>query len=187
MGMTRLERVAAVLVGVVMLAGLAGCGDDDGGDVAAGGGSDTSTTASTTDGEGTGGVRPAPQEGPPSLVGPITQVSAREQTQECDESDPDASPDDVVSSDDEPSGCGKSGVLGTFLVEDGVDPDGRALAASVKVPPDIAILREDGQGGWALASFDDLAVGQTVQVWFDGPVAESYPVQATAGSIVIEA
>jgi hypothetical protein len=179
MGMTRLKRAAAVLVGVVMLAGLAGCGDVDGGDVAAGGG--TVTTNGGAD------VKPSPQDGPPSLVGPISHVSAREQTQECDESEPDASPDDVVSSDDEPTGCGKSGVLGTFLVEDGVDPDGRALAASVKVPPDIAILREDGQGGWAVASFDDLAVGQTVQVWFDGPVAESYPVQATAGSIVIEA
>lgn len=31
-----------------------------------------------------------------------------------------------------------------------------------------------------------LTVGQTVSMWFDGPVAESYPVQATAGVVVIE-
>ena len=55
------------------------------------------------------------------------------------------------------------------------------------VPSDVAILVEDGAGGWTLGSFDDLTEGTAVQVWFDGPVAESYPVQATAGSIVIEA
>ena len=119
----------------------------------------------------------------------ITTVSSLEQTQECDASDPVASPDDAVSSDDDtPAGCAKaSGLLGSFVVEDGTDAKGAALAASVSVPDDIAILEEDGAGGYALASFDDLAEGTTVQVWFDGPVAESYPVQATASSIVIEA
>ncbi len=33
---------------------------------------------------------------------------------------------------------------------------------------------------------NDLRVGQWVRVWFDGPVMESYPVQATAGTIVID-
>jgi hypothetical protein len=32
---------------------------------------------------------------------------------------------------------------------------------------------------------DDLSAGQRVAVWFTGPVAESYPVQATAGAIEI--
>lgn len=32
----------------------------------------------------------------------------------------------------------------------------------------------------------ELAVGMRVQVWFTGPVAESYPVQATAGTVLIE-
>jgi hypothetical protein len=31
-----------------------------------------------------------------------------------------------------------------------------------------------------------LSVGQAVRVWFVGPVAESYPVQATAGVLVID-
>lgn len=34
--------------------------------------------------------------------------------------------------------------------------------------------------------FNDLRVGQWVRVWFDGPVMESYPVQAKAGTIVID-
>ncbi|MBI3525288.1 MAG: DUF3221 domain-containing protein [Betaproteobacteria bacterium] len=32
----------------------------------------------------------------------------------------------------------------------------------------------------------ELRVGQQVKVWFTGPVMESYPLQATAGVIVIE-
>jgi beta-N-acetylhexosaminidase len=32
---------------------------------------------------------------------------------------------------------------------------------------------------------EDLLPGATVSVWFDGPVAESYPVQARAGTLLI--
>lgn len=35
------------------------------------------------------------------------------------------------------------------------------------------------------ANFSDLAAGQKVEVWFTGPVMESYPAQATAEKIVI--
>ena len=41
-----------------------------------------------------------------------------------------------------------------------------------------------GEGRRELAA-SDLAVGQRVAVRFAGPVAESYPVQATAGDIEI--
>jgi hypothetical protein len=34
--------------------------------------------------------------------------------------------------------------------------------------------------------FRSLALGQWVRVWFNGPVAESYPVQGTAGTVVID-
>jgi len=37
------------------------------------------------------------------------------------------------------------------------------------------------------ATIGDLAVGQRVSAWFTGPVAESYPVQAAAEVLVIEA
>jgi hypothetical protein len=36
------------------------------------------------------------------------------------------------------------------------------------------------------ADFNALAVGQWVRVWFTGPVAESYPVQANAQFVVVD-
>jgi hypothetical protein len=39
----------------------------------------------------------------------------------------------------------------------------------------------DGNG-----EFRSFAVGQWVRVWFTGPVQESYPVQGTAGTVVID-
>jgi hypothetical protein len=39
------------------------------------------------------------------------------------------------------------------------------------------------KGGTGTAA--DLGPGQMVSVWFDGPVAESYPVQATAADLRI--
>lgn len=45
---------------------------------------------------------------------------------------------------------------------------------------------ERGAGGLTRSSPDALTVGTRVQVWFSGPVMESYPVQASAGTIVIE-
>jgi hypothetical protein len=72
----------------------------------------------------------------------------------------------------------------SFVVQDGKDPSGAALAASIKVPADTPVLRSSG-GGFTKASLDDLQDGVAVQVWFTGPVAESYPVQATAGTIVL--
>lgn len=35
------------------------------------------------------------------------------------------------------------------------------------------------------ASVEDLLPGATVSVWFEGPVAESYPVQGRAGTLLI--
>lgn len=41
-------------------------------------------------------------------------------------------------------------------------------------------------GSLSRGSSAELAVGMRVQAWFTGPVAESYPVQATAGTLLIE-
>jgi hypothetical protein len=41
-------------------------------------------------------------------------------------------------------------------------------------------------GSVSRGSSAELAVGMRVQAWFTGPVAESYPVQATAGTVLIE-
>jgi hypothetical protein len=54
--------------------------------------------------------------------------------------------------------------------------------ALVNVTPTTTIFllnKEEGE-------FRNLATGIWVRVWFDGPVMESYPVQGTAGTIVID-
>ena len=42
-----------------------------------------------------------------------------------------------------------------------------------------------GVGG-TVTDFDELKVGQWVRVWFSGPVAQSYPVQASASAVAID-
>ena len=53
--------------------------------------------------------------------------------------------------------------------------------ASVRVTADTIVWTAEGVRGTAT----DLAAGEQVAVWFTGPVAESYPVQATAGVIQV--
>ena len=81
---------------------------------------------------------------------------------------------------------GRGDVLGTVLVEEKVvTQDGEYLDTYVlTVKSDTAIFDERG-GDRRSATFEALAVGQRVQVWFSGPVKESYPMQVDAGQIVI--
>jgi len=73
--------------------------------------------------------------------------------------------------------------LGSMLVE-GPIADGTTFdRAAVRVTEDTEILLK-GADGWGRFAFDALSEGDTVEVWFTGPVAESYPVQATAGTLV---
>jgi len=53
--------------------------------------------------------------------------------------------------------------------------------ASVRVTADTVVWMAEGSRGAAA----DLGAGEQVAVWFTGPVAESYPVQATAGVLQI--
>lgn len=68
-----------------------------------------------------------------------------------------------------------------LLVATSVQPAG-SDQASVRVREDTRLLHASG----APATMADLQVGRHVRAWFDGPVMESYPVQATAGAIVID-
>lgn len=58
--------------------------------------------------------------------------------------------------------------------------------AYVRVTSRTRMLARTGGGSPARASVADLAQGARVQVWFTGPVAESYPVQAVAGTVLVE-
>ncbi len=65
--------------------------------------------------------------------------------------------------------------------ENPAEPHG-SLKASARTTVNTQVLRLDK----GAASITDLRVGQKVRVWFVGPVMESYPMQGTAGTIVIE-
>lgn len=70
----------------------------------------------------------------------------------------------------------------TVLIENDPLEQSGSDKASVEVLPDTEISRQQGQ---VPATPEDLEAGQLVEATFSGPVAESYPVQATANSITI--
>lgn len=79
---------------------------------------------------------------------------------------------------------GEGGLLGSILVEGTIEDDTQFDKASIAVTSETKIFEQVGQERQA-ATFEALQVGQKVEAWFTGPVAESYPVQAVASDIVI--
>lgn len=70
---------------------------------------------------------------------------------------------------------------GMILVEE--VPEGNK--ASLRIPDGTPVWRAMPEGGAQRAQMADLAEGQTVAAWVSGPIAESFPVQATADAVVI--
>ena len=75
-----------------------------------------------------------------------------------------------------------AGSLPVLLVIADRGTSGSVDRAWVRVTKDTVVWTADGERGAA----SDLAKGGRVAVWFSGPVAESYPVQATAGVVQIQ-
>lgn len=76
------------------------------------------------------------------------------------------------------------GVFGTVLIEGKIEKDTGFDKARVRITRSTKLLeRKDGRE--VAIKFEDLKVGQRVEAAFDGPVAESYPVQTNAGRIVV--
>jgi hypothetical protein len=73
---------------------------------------------------------------------------------------------------------------GVILVEERPQDQAGSNKASVTVNAATRIYR-GRVGASTKGSFGDLRNGQIVEVWFDGPVLTSYPVQATASVILI--
>lgn len=70
----------------------------------------------------------------------------------------------------------------SMLVEGGAQPAGAAAdKAQVTVNPGTMFFDEAGNPTKPAS----IAVGTRVRVWFDGPVAESYPVQGSAQAVQI--
>ncbi len=78
----------------------------------------------------------------------------------------------------------KEGILGYLLVEGQKEKDTEHDKARIRVTDKTKIERLV-EGARKPAEFKDLKRGMKVQATFTGPVAESYPVQAAAGTILI--
>ena len=83
-----------------------------------------------------------------------------------------------------PRGKVKVGTTGMILVEGTKEKDTQHDKASVRLTKATKVYRwVDGKK--KEAKLEDLKKGATVQADFTGPVAESYPVQATAKEVLI--
>ncbi|MBO8173058.1 MAG: hypothetical protein H0Z33_14355 [Bacillaceae bacterium] len=132
------------------------------------------------------------ETGQPDVIdirGTITELSIADppDTQvEEDTSDQEANPDDPVSSDDPDTDKVKPDreILGSMLVEGEAADNNMYDKAMVRVTPQTRLFAKKGDELVPI-SIEDLTVGDLVEVTFTGPVAESYPVQATAGKIIL--
>ncbi len=79
---------------------------------------------------------------------------------------------------------GSGDVVGSVRIEGDIAQDTTYDKAVVRVEGDTLLFRQAGNAMMEV-TFADLTVGQTVEAWFTGPVAESYPVQVKASQIVI--
>ncbi len=85
--------------------------------------------------------------------------------------------------------------LGTyaFLIEErpeqpmwsGADPFNSGDKYHVAVTEATRIQRRTSTGGVRSAALEEITVGLRAEVWFVGPILESYPAQATASRILI--
>ncbi|MCU0271085.1 MAG: YobA family protein [Acidimicrobiales bacterium] len=179
--------VLALVLAVALAGALPACSADDG-ELGTGPGSND-TTSTTADGTAPDGTSPAVLPGrDPDLVGTITALSPFQPvTEDCTPPE-DLDPDGVVSSDDPPVCTDPdTDVLGTILVE--AEPGAQTGVLGDKASLTVTTATAIGVCGPTDAripgSFEDVTVGQTVLVWSDGPVAESYPVQATANALAL--
>lgn len=127
----------------------------------------------------------APPDRPADIVGVITTMTpAAPPAADCAPPDPVASPDEPVSSDDPPP-CPdpQSDHLGTLLVEEQPGAGG-GDATVVAIGASTVLVRATG-GSFAEIAFDELREGLAVEVWYDGPVAESYPAQAGGAALLV--
>ena len=95
---------------------------------------------------------------------------------------PPSAPADITGTVSDLTGGTGSDPLPVLLVVADPGSTGAIDRASVRVIKEAVVWTSDGMRGAA----SDLAEGERVAVWFSGPVAESYPVQATAGVVEIQ-
>ena len=97
------------------------------------------------------------------------------------------SPNQSVSSDNPQVGIGvPQDSIGSILIEEKPEERWGSDKVNVTIKHSTKIFSQHGQSLSPVA-FGALSTGQDVKAWFNGPVAESYPAQATASVIIINA
>lgn len=85
-----------------------------------------------------------------------------------------------------PPDCEPGTSLPTVLVEQQTTSQGAPpLAAVITITPQTRLLRRVN-GRLVAASVHSIRIGERGSAWFDGPVAESFPVRASASALVME-
>ena len=72
----------------------------------------------------------------------------------------------------------------TILIEERPEQSSGGDKSAVRITPQTQILLDSPSGATELAP-EQLAAGNRASAWFAGPVAESYPTQATARIVVV--
>jgi beta-N-acetylhexosaminidase len=79
---------------------------------------------------------------------------------------------------------GNPHIAGFLLIEGVPEQDTKYDRALVTITGSTRIYQQSGER-LLKAKYHQIRYGSVIEVWFTGPVAESYPVQAEAGFVVI--
>ena len=79
-------------------------------------------------------------------------------------------------------GVDNNDVVGTIAVESHADKIVDKYVITIK--DTTSLFRQDGEDYYEI-SFDNLAVKQWLKIWCDGPVMESWPMQARALQVIV--
>jgi hypothetical protein len=136
--------------------------------------------------EASNGIEPNPLDAltaslptePPAISGSITLVQPGDSVQGSSRG---GDPNGSVSC---PPSCGSAGPpMRGVLIEE--VPGGHGdNKSNVRLPRTAVLFRRTAMG-LERVGFSDLRAGQKVVAWFIGPVAESYPTQATGRALVV--
>jgi Protein of unknown function (DUF3221) len=91
-----------------------------------------------------------------------------------------STPDSAVSC---PPSCGEGVSLRNVLIDELPGQQGYLKVRATALAGATILERVDGE--MRALGFSDLRAGMEVEVWFDGPVAESYPGQGTLKALVV--
>jgi len=131
-------------------------------------------------------VENKPPNAEPTIEGIITKVDGKIHTSINNGSGAKWAPDDpdtAVSSDDGQVSTTGREIIGAILIEENPKENWGSAKTWVRITDATRIFKRQEQD-LIPALFAELQIGDRAEAWFTGPVAESYPGQATGGVIV---